>query len=176
MEYNRRCVKFDLPDGCTLDVLDSFIESISQWRQIVNSSPESGGLILGYENCITHNITLTIITEPSKSDVRCRFFCKIRDRAHFDKVKRNVSKMNFYLGSWHTHPQDVPEPSSVDWREWNSTLRRDVTASKYVVFIIAGIREFRVWVGNRRTGIIEEIYESKIVGGIYIAGGTQNED
>uniref|UniRef100_UPI003CED28D9 Mov34/MPN/PAD-1 family protein n=1 Tax=Enterobacter cloacae complex sp. 280C5 TaxID=3395861 RepID=UPI003CED28D9 len=30
-----------------------------------------------------------------------------------------------YLGEWHTHPEDFPQPSSTDLRSWRTGLKDD---------------------------------------------------
>lgn len=68
---------------------------------------------------------------------------------------------------WHTHPQMVPEPSIIDWKDWYETLETDKTGCEYIFFIIAGFKEIRVWVGNSKEKYIIEIFECEKVGDYY---------
>ena len=72
------------------------------------------------------------------------------------------------MGVWHTHPQNVPIPSSIDWDDWYGTLEVDKTGCEYAFFVILGISEMRVWVGDFRTKIIIEIQECQKQNGIYL--------
>lgn len=74
------------------------------------------------------------------------------------------------MGVWHTHPQNIPIPSNVDWDEWSEILKKDRTGDKYAIFIIIGMQEFRIWVGDFDTRIIVEIFESASKDGIYRKG------
>ena len=71
------------------------------------------------------------------------------------------------MGVWHTHPQVMPEPSSIDWNDWYKTLDVDQTACEYAFFIIAGITYLRVWVGDFQSKSINEIYECEKAGDLY---------
>lgn len=71
------------------------------------------------------------------------------------------------MGVWHTHPQTIPEPSSIDWEDWNETLKVDRTACEYVFFIIAGTEGARVWVGDFKIKKIFEIFECQKEGNLY---------
>lgn len=67
------------------------------------------------------------------------------------------------MGVWHTHPQTIPSPSTIDWDDWKETLKEDKT----VFFIIAGIECIRVWVGDFKTKHIIEIHECQKDGDVY---------
>jgi integrative and conjugative element protein (TIGR02256 family) len=71
------------------------------------------------------------------------------------------------MGVWHTHPQDIPMPSSIDWEDWKQTLDVDKTGSEYIFFIIAGTVGTRVWVGNKNENSITEIEECMKTDGLY---------
>jgi integrative and conjugative element protein (TIGR02256 family) len=80
------------------------------------------------------------------------------------------------MGTWHTHPQNIPEPSLTDWNDWRETLEKDQTGSEYAFFIIIGLIEFRVWAGNLLTKEICELIEAPIFDGIYVAGIGDSEN
>ena len=71
------------------------------------------------------------------------------------------------MGVWHTHPQAIPIPSSIDWKDWQETLMVDKTACKYVFFLIAGTESARVWVGDLTSKQIIEIVECEKEGDLY---------
>lgn len=170
MEYVNRCIKLNLPDGRTIDLLSEMLNKMIFWKQKEYHTPESCGFILGYKNRKTHNITISDITIPQKEDYRTRLFCKLLDELHFEFLKCSVKKGNYYMGVWHTHPQNVPVPSQIDWNDWYDVLEKDKTADKYAIFIIIGIKEFRIWVGDCTTKEIIEIFEADSKEGIYQKG------
>jgi integrative and conjugative element protein (TIGR02256 family) len=48
-----------------------------------------------------------------------------------------------YLGEWHTHPEVLPSPSSLDISEWQLICRRKATP---MVFMIVGM-DGSLWAG-----------------------------
>ena len=65
------------------------------------------------------------------------------------------------MGVWHTHPQRIPSPSSIDWADWTDSLKKEKTGCEYIFFIIVGVEEWRVWMGDLKNGIIIEIFEGE---------------
>ena len=53
-----------------------------------------------------------------------------------------------YLGEWHTHPEDVPSPSSHDRRDWLRTLDTAQFEQSFLFFIIVGRTSIGVWEGQ----------------------------
>ena len=176
VQYVNRCIKFDLPNGKTVDLLSEALNKMIQWKQDDNQKTESCGFILGYKNSETGNITLSDITTPQKGDYRSRCFCKLKDKLHFELIKRNIEKKNFYMGVWHTHPENTPSPSFIDYRDWNEILEKDSTGSEFAFFIIIGQAEFKMWVGSYETNEILEVYEAKIIDGIYVKDNSKYEN
>lgn len=151
----------------TVDFLEEAMDKMLLYKQERIDSPESCGFLLGYKNRKTNNITISDITLPQTNDIRERFFCKLLDKTHFRILKRNVKKGNYYMGVWHTHPQKIPTPSTVDWNDWNEILLKDKTGAEYAFFIIIGTENFRVWVGDYNNKEIVEVFETNIINGIY---------
>lgn len=91
------------------------IETLLSTRQI--SGHENGGILLGSEIGEKH-YRINRVSEP----------CMLIDRSSKYSCTRNAKKANeiinrefessnhtrFYLGEWHTHPEDNPTPSAVD--------------------------------------------------------------
>lgn len=171
MEYKEQSIKFDLPNGHVVDLLYPQLNEMIKYKQDHYDSPESCGFILGYQNASTNNITISEITTPQKQDFRSRFFCTLRDAFHFHVLRAGMEKhRNYYIGVWHTHPQSIPEPSSIDMSEWAETIKKDKSGADYFFFIIIGTREFRVWVGDKETSRISEVFETEQSNGLYLRG------
>lgn len=170
MEVNdNRCFKIQLPNGSVVDVLSSVFEEIRKWVQDTESKPESGGYIIGYCHKKSGNYSLESVSHPYCNDLRSPTRFDILDSQHQIFLNKARRAKSYYLGVWHTHPQMIPTPSSVDWTDWRETLLVDQTGCQYVFFIIAGIVEWRLWVGEFETGTIEEVFEcEKNSDGIYL--------
>lgn len=176
MEYVNRAVKFILPNGNVVDLLPEALSTMAVWKQRDLSTPESCGFILGYMNSETKNVTLSSITLPQHNSACSHFFCKLKTLLHSRQLKENEQKKNYYMGTWHTHPQRVPNPSPTDWRDWRETIEKDTTGCEFAFFIIIGLDEFRIWAGNLQTKKIDELSEAAMSDGIYKKGDGRNED
>ena len=173
IKNNFRCVKLKTEDGLLVDVLSPVISEISKWIQDEPNKPESGGYIVGYEHKGTGNISLEEVSTPFTHDVYNRTFFSIRDPKHNEFLAKARRKGSYYMGAWHTHPQTIPEPSTIDWNDWKETLKVDKTGSKFAFFLIAGIEKWKLWAGDFHTGIISELYEcEKDSDGLYLNGGA----
>lgn len=167
MEYKNRSVKFILPNGKVVDLLSEVLITMSDWKQSDSSSSESCGFILGYMNSETNNVTLSSVTLPKQNVFSSRIFCKLKTWVHFPQLRENERNKNYYMGTWHTHPQCIPSPSQTDWIDWRETLEKDTTGCEFAFFVIIGVEEFRIWAGNLQTKEIIELPEAPMSDGIY---------
>lgn len=137
-----------------IDILPEAQNNIFFYRQTLWSHSESGGLLLGYENATTKNLTVSATTIPQIEDIRSR--CRLKlSSLHFNHTI-TIKKPYGYIGTWHTHPTAIPTPSTVDLKDWSECIKANKNKTEHLVFIIAGTEEFRVWVANCKTGIIKE--------------------
>lgn len=167
----------NLPNHKVVDILTPVFDEIYKWSQDSEEKPESGGYIVGYQHVKTGNISLEAVSHPYCMDVKNRVRFDIRDPRHKLFLKKAERKRSYYMGVWHTHPQRVPIPSSIDWNDWHKTLLLDKTASQYIFFVIAGMQEIRVWAGDYRTGEIIELAETaKNEDGIYFRKTKTREE
>lgn len=96
-------------------------------------STEAGGLIIGKFR--GPHIEVTDITEPFTSDIRSRFSFVRKDPEHARHAAyrwKASDKTETFLGEWHTHPETVPHPSSIDLKSW----RKLITANQRNMFFI----------------------------------------
>lgn len=171
MKITNSCKKMKLPNKKVVDILSTVFEELENWIQDSFEKDEAGGYIVGYQHKGSGNVTLENISFPHTLDERSRFGFSMKDPKHKSFLSYHRRKKSFYMGVWHTHPQMVPEPSAIDWKDWNETLEVDKTGCEYVFFIIAGIQEIRIWVGDFESKTIKEIFECEEAGGLY---KTQN--
>lgn len=172
MKLTNSCKKMNLPNGKVVDILSTVLDKMENWIQDTEKQPEAGGYIVGYQHLGTENITLEDISQPCELDKKSRLYFGMRDSKHQIFLKESIKRKSYYMGVWHTHPQMTPSPSDIDWKDWYDTLEVDRTGCEYIFFIIAGIKEMRVWVGDIESKEIVEIFECPSNNGIYI---TQRE-
>ncbi len=174
---SNRCVKFPLPNGKVVDVLTPVLDEIRKWVQDGEEKPESGGYIIGYQHKKTGNISLEAVSHPYGKDIKNRVHFSIRDPLHNAFLKKAQKRKSYYMGVWHTHPQNDPIPSKTDWEDWEETLYTDQTGSQYVFFIIAGIQNWRLWIGDLESKEITEGKEPpQNADGIYSLVSEKNKD
>jgi integrative and conjugative element protein (TIGR02256 family) len=106
----------------------SSLEIFCQHLQARDADCEAGGLLLGS----VHGAHMLIeqVTVPTAWDKRFRCLFKRMPFGHETiALSRWTASQGTirYLGEWHTHPEDYPEPSGLDRSEWNrlSARRRD---------------------------------------------------
>lgn len=168
IKIENRCVKMKLPNGNTVDILTEVFQEISKWIQSGFEDPESGGYIVGYQHKYTNNVSLERVSHPYPLDTKTRVHFSMKDPRHKLFLLRTKLKKSYYMGVWHTHPQSIPIPSDIDWKDWHETIKMDKTAGDYVFFLIAGTDCARLWVGDFKSKNIVEIFECGKKGNLYI--------
>ncbi|CAM3893675.1 MULTISPECIES: Mov34/MPN/PAD-1 family protein [Paenibacillus] len=144
---------FSLPDSRKVKLDDIVLKRLFSYSQDHYKTPESGGILVGRILKCDSNIVVDNASEPMKSDfqARCRF---IRGSVgHQDFFNQHWEKSEgrcFYLGEWHTHPEESPKPSNTDISGWRKLLNESVQGQKQLIFIIVGTKELVVWFGEKR--------------------------
>lgn len=142
-------MKFRRENGGIISMVDPVETLLLSYRQMKTSDPESGGMILGRLIENNNDIVIDEITTPSPADWRTRFsFLRKRKDAQI-KVNEAWSKTSgtcIYLGEWHTHPEDVPEPSqTIDLIEWSKISKTATFEQDFLFFLIVGRTHTKGW-------------------------------
>jgi integrative and conjugative element protein (TIGR02256 family) len=128
-------------------------------RQLHNQSYEGGGLLLGRTD-INGTTRIYEITEPMDNDIRERITFKRRDRRHLSYLAEANNRCLYFKGNWHTHPQEVPNPSWLDGLSWKRAIKNSKPGeSDYIFFVIVGIVDVNIWCGNMKTFEIEKMIQ-----------------
>ena len=113
----------------------------SNHRQDDLKLTEACGILIGGYNEHSNEIYLESCTTPKKEDVRKRTHFKLKSPEHQKAAnaahKRSGGKQ-FYLGTWHSHPERDPLPSNADLRDWKKCIKRNPEI-RLLVFAIVGI-------------------------------------
>lgn len=136
-----------------LKINDDVIQIMEQCSQkTIENQKEYCGVLLGREIINTSNIIIDKVTEPSEDDIQKRFYFFRDKKYHQKKIieewKKSDGTCN-YLGEWHTHLEDVPNPSPTDIKEWKKALKKFKFDGNELFFIIIGIKEIAIWEGNK---------------------------
>lgn len=152
-------LRFQLPNKRFLFIRKEAIEKMVNHRQLKRKDKEAGGIMIGRILVENENFIIDDVSEPKFDDIRKRHRFIRSPKGHqeyFNMVWENNDGHCFYLGEWHTHPELIPTPSSVDNSDWNQNLKRD-HESDALFFIIVGTKEIKVWHGCRKTGEITSL-------------------
>ncbi|WP_080704850.1 Mov34/MPN/PAD-1 family protein [Bordetella bronchiseptica] len=126
------------------DVLRVF----KNYRQRLFWQPEGGGILLGRRR--GKHLEVVLATEPSPKDRRATFSFVREANGHAEFAElawHQGDKKIDYLGEWHTHPENVPNPSGVDRREWGKLVAQRPNSTLLVV--VVGINSLHVEIIDR---------------------------
>lgn len=147
---------FSLPDGNRLKIRDVVLEKMKRYRQDISGATEAGGILIGRIILDSSDLIIDDVSEPMPGDIRKRYRFKRSPKGHqeyFDCLWEESEGRCYYFGEWHTHPEPIPTPSSIDIKNWKRIMRLQQEVSS-MFFIIVGIKSIRIWQGDRKTGRI----------------------
>ena len=150
---NRKSIKkVAFPNGIVLDLFPDVQEILFFYRQNTGSSAEAGGMLIGYENVETGNFTVSSATKPQLSDIRTHISLLLG--IQHNNLLQHLETPYGYIGTWHTHPSEVPVPSSTDLKDWKKSLKHNQKSTSALIFIIAGTKGYRVWLYDSNSEIL----------------------
>jgi len=132
-------MKFFQGSQYNVAISEDVVERISAYRQIKSYSRESGGILLGQVkgNCLF----ILKISEPSSEDTSTRHSF-VRNPQKAQKIINDEfvasGKKTIYLGEWHTHPEDYPKPSMVDYQMIRDQFDKNELNEDLVLILIQG--------------------------------------
>lgn len=147
-------------DGGAVAVAEAAIAVFEEQRQLSDNAAESGGILLGRWILESEDVIVDDATRPSSGDRRGRFFFwRARKPAQkiVNKAWEESGATRWYLGDWHSHPEDSPTPSSRDRSDWLRILRAARFEQPALFFIIVGRKKIGLWEACKETGSITEL-------------------
>lgn len=138
-------ITFQSMCGKRLHLPQALHQKLSTYRQEEPTSLESAGLLVGYYNQVDE-VLIDTFTTPKVSDKRTRTTFKLDALAHqaeIEKAYTESDRLLGYVGTWHTHPQDVPRPSSPDKTDWLTHVQDN--PDRLLFFIVVGIKTTSVY-------------------------------
>lgn len=116
-------------------------------RQMNPKDTEQFGVLIGSRVEGEQSIWIDRCTTPQKKDISQRSFFVMKDTTHqqiIDKAFEQSSGELGYIGTWHTHPQNAPEPSSIDLNDWEKCTQRN--PDRQLVFVIVGNKQVNLYI------------------------------
>jgi integrative and conjugative element protein (TIGR02256 family) len=132
----------ELPNGAIVLIDLTVLRCIKKYLQSKPADKEAGGILIG-EYYYGNHLHITDCTEPSTEDDRGRFSFH-RKSPHHQELTRKLwsksGKTKTWIGEWHTHPEDTPNPSTIDINNWQKNLPK-----RQAILLIQG--NSYMWIG-----------------------------
>jgi integrative and conjugative element protein (TIGR02256 family) len=122
--------------GQSLQIIDSVLQHFDGSRQVRFWQREAGGLLFARFNLPT--IEVVEATGPRRTDRRTRYSYSPDVEAERLEIEQRFSRGLYFVGCWHTHPEDVASPSHVDIRNTAECVKRSHHALNGFVMVIVG--------------------------------------
>jgi hypothetical protein bacD2_22117 len=124
-----------------VEIKESVIAQLKTFCQVYGN--EVGGVLTG--SIISDNIyRISNVSDPCaviELSSRCRF---VRDAGKANDFIKSDFKgsehTRVYVGEWHTHPEDNPQPSSVDIKSVREIYKKSDIVLNGVFLIIVGLK------------------------------------
>jgi len=130
--------------GVKVRIPKTIIEELNSYKQVDVHAVESAGLLIGYNRGDVY--TINRITCPQEKDTQKRSYFKLDHASHqkvVDECHASSDGILGYIGTWHTHPQSVPSPSTIDLKDWMS--HKTENYDRQLFFLILGVNELKVF-------------------------------
>lgn len=128
-----------------IEIAESVLSIIQSYKQTKKGDNESGGILLGQVN--DKVIYINKVSTPNKFDRGERYsFESNKDAAQviIDFEFYNSDKKTIYLGEWHTHPESVPTPSSIDINMIKKQFKKNKLNEPFLILLIQGLTDLYI--------------------------------
>lgn len=133
--------------GLTLEIGDLLLEQIIDVG-IQHYPNEFGGFLVGFYSEDYKQLNITDMILPKKYKATPYLF--ERDTMGVNERLQRFFKeepKKYYVGEWHTHPQNIPIPSSTDYNAMLEITNHEDVAIKNPVLLIVGYQNKLVELG-----------------------------
>jgi integrative and conjugative element protein (TIGR02256 family) len=129
------------------------LAKLCDFRQLVRQAPESGGVLIGKHLNSGGVLLIDQLTLPQKSDKqgRCEFYRSTEHSKLMNEIWQKSKRHSTYVGLWHSHPEPVPNYSSIDKQDWQNALIQSMYEGNLLFFVIVGQTHIRIWMGVKST-------------------------
>lgn len=119
----------------------SVLNLIEKFKQASKNANESGGILLG--QVADDEVYILKVSTPNKFDKASRYsFNCNKDAAQviIDYEFINSGHKTIYIGEWHTHPENYPNPSGVDKKMIDNQYFKNKLNEPFLILIIQGLK------------------------------------
>jgi len=128
-----------LPDSMQTLILEAqVLTTFTEARQLNDSDKETGGLLLARVS--KEEVRIIEATKAEKKASISRFLFKPNLKQKRKIVQEAFKDGLHFIGEWHTHPEEDPNPSALDRKSMADSFRRSKHELNCFVMIIVGNR------------------------------------
>jgi integrative and conjugative element protein (TIGR02256 family) len=124
--------------GVLIHFTDECLGVLSAHRQEGWRAKEIGGQLFARFSPESVEVTVATVTKGKSRRSRFGFFPD-RNAERADVLSLFKQGLH-YIGDWHTHPQDVPTPSSTDERELHDIFVKSQHELPFMLLVIVGTK------------------------------------
>lgn len=126
-----------LPESSqSIVIAQQVVDHMAKHRQLSWYSREAGGQLFGSINA--SEVVVSAATGPYRGDQRSRSSYRSNAKAAQRAIDQHAQSGLYYLGEWHTHPEEHPKASTAD-RDAITRLRSaSETRSSTLMMLIQG--------------------------------------
>lgn len=140
MKYSK--ITYKLPNNLGLiEFLPETLEHFEKYKQRTCFSKEAGGQLFAFHDG-KNTVTIAEVTGPRPRDWRSRFGYIPDIKAEKIEIKEKYKIGLHFVGDWHTHPQDIPSPSTTDENSMKKLVIESVHDFEGFVMVIIGRKPF----------------------------------
>jgi integrative and conjugative element protein (TIGR02256 family) len=112
-------------------------DAIAKLAAIASDGLETGGILLGTDDGLAGPIVVRHCGDPGPASIRRRKYFR-RDLEHAAALAADAARTDgsAWIGEWHTHNIDMPEPSTRDLRTYQALLDDPELAFARVLSVI----------------------------------------
>ncbi|MCP3475824.1 Mov34/MPN/PAD-1 family protein [Bradyrhizobium sp. CCGUVB1N3] len=130
-------ISFDIGhSGQSLRFVAEVLQRFDSNRQTRFWHREAGGLL--FARFDLPSIDVCEATGPRPTDRRSRYSYRPDEKAEKAEIDASFSRGLHFVGCWHTHPEDIASPSTIDTRNISDCVRRSQHALNGFVMVIVG--------------------------------------
>lgn len=127
---------------------EGLASELRRYEQNKTAALEAGGTLVGLRR--GPHFEVTHLTTPQRDDIRGRTSFVRRARSHMriiiERWRRGAHQVG-YLGEWHTHPETMPRPSTIDMAGWR---RLSAQHKLPLIHLIVGTGAIGCWYCNKQ--------------------------
>ena len=139
----------NLQQTINIKITRTALNVIEKHKQIKRRAKESGGILLG--QVIGNDVFILKASTPNKFDKASRhsFDCN-KDAAQviINYEFMNSGQKTIYIGEWHTHPENYPNPSVVDKKMIYNQYFKNKLNEPFLILIIQGLKGLYIAIFN----------------------------